>query len=67
MRMMRGIPFGRFFVQQNLHNIVQLRKQLSRVQLEEGGNLINHLMRFDDLCLKLVAVGETIGDDEKFW
>ena len=54
-----------FFVQQNLHNKVQLRKKLSKVQLEEGGNLMNHLMQFDELCLKLVAVGETIGDDEK--
>ena len=54
-----------FFVQQNLHNKVHLRKKLSKVQLEEGGNLMNHLMQFDELCLKLVAVGETIGDNEK--
>ena len=49
-----------FFSQQNLHNRVQLRKQLSEFELEEGGNLMNHLMRFDELCLKMAAVGEKI-------
>ena len=27
---------------------------------------MNHLMRFDELSLNLVSVGQTIGDDEKF-
>ena len=54
-----------FFVQQKFYNKVQLRKQLSKVPLELGGILMNHLMPFNGVCINLVAVGETIGDDEK--
>jgi hypothetical protein len=54
-----------FFAKQNLHNRVQLRKQRSDFELEEGGNLMDHLMQFDELCLKLAAAGEIIRDDEK--
>lgn len=54
-----------FFAKQNLHNRVQLRKQLNEFQLEQGGNLMEHLLRFDELYIKLAAAGEAFGDDEK--
>lgn len=55
-----------FFAKQNLHNRVQLLKQLSEFELPEGGNLMEHLLQFDELCFVLTAIGEKIGDDEKF-
>ncbi|CEG42424.1 uncharacterized protein PHALS_12702 [Plasmopara halstedii] len=36
-----------FFAKQNMHNRVQLRKQLSDFELETGGDLIAYLMQFD--------------------
>ena len=54
-----------FFAKQNLHNRVQLRKQLSDFELETGGDLMAHLLRFEELYLKLSAAGERIDDDEK--
>ncbi|KAK1941373.1 Retrovirus-related Pol polyprotein from transposon TNT 1-94 [Phytophthora citrophthora] len=54
-----------FFVQKNLHNRVQLRKQLYDFEMAPGENLMDHLMQFEDLCLRLTGVGETVTDDEK--
>jgi hypothetical protein len=33
--------------------------------MASGENLMNHLMRFDDLCVRLSAVGKTITESEK--
>ncbi|GMF66182.1 unnamed protein product [Phytophthora lilii] len=54
-----------FFVKQSLHNRVQLRKQLHEFTLGSGENLMTHIVRFDDLCARLAAVGEKMTDDEK--
>ncbi|OWZ15331.1 LOW QUALITY PROTEIN: polyprotein [Phytophthora megakarya] len=45
-----------FFV--NLHNRVQLRKQLHEFQVASRDNIMDHLMKFDDLCMRLSAVGD---------
>ncbi|CEG48993.1 polyprotein [Plasmopara halstedii] len=52
-----------FFVQKNLHNRVQLSKQLHDFEMPPGENLMDHLMRFEDLFLR--RTGETVTDDEK--
>ncbi|KAE9350619.1 hypothetical protein PF008_g6345 [Phytophthora fragariae] len=54
-----------FFVKQSLHNRVQLRKQLHEFTLSSGGDLMGHIVRFDDICSRLAAVGETMSEDEK--
>ncbi|KAE8886212.1 hypothetical protein PF005_g15403 [Phytophthora fragariae] len=54
-----------FFVKQNLHNRFQLRKQLHEFQMTSGTDLMDHLLKFDDLCLRLSAVGDKLNDDEK--
>ncbi|GMF66381.1 unnamed protein product [Phytophthora lilii] len=54
-----------FFVKQSLHNRVQLRKKLHEFTLGSGEELITHIVRFDDLCARLAAVGEKMTDDEK--
>ncbi|OWZ03488.1 polyprotein [Phytophthora megakarya] len=54
-----------FFVKQNLHNRVQLRKELHDFEMPVGGNLMNHLMAFDDICLRLTAVGDALAEDER--
>ncbi|POM64196.1 Retrotransposon Tca5 Polyprotein [Phytophthora palmivora] len=54
-----------FIVQQNLYNRVQLRKELHEFLMSAGGDLMAHLMAFDDICLRLTAVGETLAEDER--
>nr|CCA16049.1 putative polyprotein [Albugo laibachii Nc14] len=54
-----------FFVKQSLHNRVQLRKQFHEFEMVPGTNLIDHLMSFDELCLRLLAVGDTLNKDEE--
>jgi hypothetical protein len=53
------------FVKRSLHNRVQLRKQLHQFEMSSGENLMDHIVRFDDLCVRLGAVGEKMEDDEK--
>ncbi|KAE8908337.1 hypothetical protein PF005_g24995 [Phytophthora fragariae] len=54
-----------FFVKQTLHNRVQLRKELHAFALGQGEDLMKHIVRFDDLCSRLAAVGETVSEDER--
>ncbi|KAE9107495.1 hypothetical protein PF010_g12242 [Phytophthora fragariae] len=54
-----------FFVKQNLHNRVQLRKQLHEFEMSTGDDLMQHLMQFDELCLRLSAVGDVVAEDER--
>lgn len=54
-----------FFVKQTLHNRVQLRKKLHDFALGAGEDLMKHIVRFDELCARLAAVGETMPEDEK--
>uniref|UniRef100_A0AAV1V986 CCHC-type domain-containing protein n=1 Tax=Peronospora matthiolae TaxID=2874970 RepID=A0AAV1V986_9STRA len=54
-----------FFAKRNLQNRVQLRKELHKFVMETGTNLIDHLLKFYELCLKLRAAGDSMDDDEK--
>ncbi|DBA05320.1 TPA: hypothetical protein N0F65_007482 [Lagenidium giganteum] len=53
-----------FFVKQNLHFRVQLRKQLHKFSMSFGANLMEHLLKFDDFCLRLSAVGTKLEEDD---
>uniref|UniRef100_M4C211 Uncharacterized protein n=1 Tax=Hyaloperonospora arabidopsidis (strain Emoy2) TaxID=559515 RepID=M4C211_HYAAE len=46
-----------FFLRQNMHNRVQLRRQLHEFKLAKGGSIMDHLLRFDELCMTMQAVG----------
>ncbi|GMF29092.1 unnamed protein product [Phytophthora lilii] len=54
-----------FFFKRNLHNRVQLRKQLHEFSMESGANLMKHMLNFNELCLKLSAAGANVSEDEK--
>ena len=53
-----------FFAKKNLHNRVQIRKELHEFVMETGTSLMDHLLKFDELCLKLRAAGDSMDDDE---
>ncbi|GMF47083.1 unnamed protein product [Phytophthora fragariaefolia] len=41
------------------------KEQLHEFQMTSGTELMDHLLKFDDLCLRLSAVGDKLNDDEK--
>ena len=49
-----------FFLRQSMHNRVQLRRQLHEFKLAKGGSIMDHFLRFDELCLTMQAVGQEI-------
>ncbi|KAF1327797.1 polyprotein, partial [Globisporangium splendens] len=53
-----------FFAKQNLHNRVQLHKQLHEFSMGAGENLMEHILQFDDMSLRLCAVGDKLSEDE---
>lgn len=54
-----------FFAKQSMHNRVQIRKQLHEFSMGAGENIMEHIVRFYELCARLGAVGEHMGEDEK--
>ena len=53
-----------FFAKKNLHNRVQLRNQLHEFVMQIGAGLMDLLLKFDELCLKLRATGDNMDDEE---
>uniref|UniRef100_A0AAV1U517 Polyprotein n=1 Tax=Peronospora matthiolae TaxID=2874970 RepID=A0AAV1U517_9STRA len=53
-----------FFLRQSMHNRVQLRRQLHEFKLAKGGSIMDHFLRFDELCMTMQAVGQEISQDE---
>uniref|UniRef100_A0AAV1U6D5 Polyprotein n=1 Tax=Peronospora matthiolae TaxID=2874970 RepID=A0AAV1U6D5_9STRA len=47
-----------------MHNRVQLRRQLHEFKLAKGGSIMDHFLRFDELCMTMQAVGQEISQDE---
>ena len=54
-----------FFVRRNVHNRVQLRRELHEFKMAKGGNAMDHLMKFDELCHTMAAIGDTLDDSEQ--
>ncbi|DBA01423.1 TPA: hypothetical protein N0F65_007320 [Lagenidium giganteum] len=48
-----------FFVKNNLYNRVQMQKEL----MAAGDDLMQHLLRFDELCARLAAVRQVMADE----
>jgi hypothetical protein len=54
-----------FFVKASLHNKVQLKKELHEFEMSPGSSLMEHLLKFDEICMKLSGVGDKMDDTEK--
>lgn len=54
-----------FHAKRSLHNRVQLRKQLHESVMNPGDNIMDHFIKFNDLCTRLDSVGDDIMEDEK--
>ena len=53
-----------FHVKRSLHNRVQLYQQLHEFVMTSGYNIMEHFLKFDDLCTRLASVGDEISKDE---
>ena len=54
-----------FFVRQSVHNRVQVRRQLHEFKMAKGSNIMDHLMKFDELCLSLATIGDAVSESEQ--
>uniref|UniRef100_M4B7P0 CCHC-type domain-containing protein n=1 Tax=Hyaloperonospora arabidopsidis (strain Emoy2) TaxID=559515 RepID=M4B7P0_HYAAE len=53
-----------FFLRQSMHNRVQLQRQPHEFKLANGGSIMDHFLRFDELCMIMQAIGQEISPDE---
>lgn len=54
-----------FFVRRTIHNRVELRRQLHEFKMAKGGNVMDHLMKFDELCQSMASIGDIIDESEQ--
>nr|CCA21616.1 putative polyprotein [Albugo laibachii Nc14] len=53
-----------FFVRKSLHNQVQIRRRLHDFKMDRGGQLMDHMMKFDELTMEMAALGDEINEQE---
>ena len=51
-----------YYNKTNLQNRVALTRRLHEFRMDEGGDMVSHLDRFDELVLSMEAVGDTMDD-----
>ena len=54
-----------FFLRRSIHNRVQMRRQVHEFKMEKGSNVMTHLLKFDELCMSMQAIGDEIKADEQ--
>lgn len=42
----------------SVHNRVQLRRHLNEFKLLKAGNILEHFLKFDALCMSIQATGQ---------
>ena len=53
------------FVRRNTHNRIQIRRQVHEFKMEKGGNALEHLMKFEEICTRMAAIGDNLNQDEQ--
>lgn len=54
-----------FFLRRSIHNRVQMRRQLHEFKMEKGGSVMDHFLKFDELCVSMQAIGDEVSRDEQ--
>ena len=54
-----------FFVRRNTHNRVQMRRKIHEFKMGKGSNILEHLMKFDELCSSMEAISDGMDQDEQ--
>ena len=54
-----------FYLRSSIHNRVRNRRRLHEFRMEKSQNIMEHFMKFDELCLSMQAYGEVINMDEQ--
>lgn len=51
-------------MKRNMHNRIQLRKQLHELTMNNGDNVQEHMMKFDNLSMAMEAIDDVIDEDK---
>ena len=54
-----------FYLRNSIHNRVRNRRRLHEFRMEKSQNIMEHFMKFDELCLSMQACGDVISMDEQ--
>lgn len=54
-----------FFLRRSLHNRIQKKRELHEFKMKKGGCVMDHFLRFDELCMSMQAIGASIDLDEQ--
>ena len=54
-----------FFLRRSIHNRVQMRRQLHEFKMQKEGSVMDHFLKFDELCMSVQAIGDEVAHDER--
>ena len=55
----------RFFLRRSIQNRVQMRRQLHEFKMHKGASVMDHFLKFDELCMSTQAIGDEVAHDER--
>ena len=55
----------RFFLRRSIHNRVQMRRQLHEFKMQKEGDVMDHFLKFDELCMSMQAIGDKVPRDKQ--
>ena len=53
------------YMRKNICNKLMLKKRLYSLQMPEGGDVLGHIQKFDQMCNKLLNIGVKIEEEDK--
>nr|CCA16571.1 AlNc14C23G2333 [Albugo laibachii Nc14] len=48
-----------------MHNRTQPRRQVNDFKMDKGGNVLEYLMKFEENCIKMAAIGDIMDQNEQ--
>ena len=53
------------FLRQSIHNRVQMQRQLHEFKMQKGGNMMDHFLKFDEMCMSMQAIGDEVSQEKQ--
>nr|CCA27886.1 putative polyprotein [Albugo laibachii Nc14] len=53
------------FLRRSIHNHVQMRRKLHEFKMKKEESVLNHFLKFDELCMSMQAIGDEVSHEEQ--
>lgn len=57
--------FKDLFLRQSIHKRVQRQRQLQEFKMQKGGNMMDHFLKFDEMCMSMQAIGDEVSQEKQ--